>query len=255
MKKLHLAAQLYTLRDFTRDIRGFRDTLRRLKAMGYDSFQYSGAGPLDPHEVLDAMQEHNMPMSATHTAPALLQNELDAVIQNHQLWNCEFVGIGMMPEEYRKTREGIVAFAREFSGIGRSLRDNGLTLIYHNHSFEYQKFGRDLIMDILLEESDPAAFDIELDTYWVQAGGADPIQWIRKVDKRMRYIHFKDMAVSEGRQVFAPVGEGNLNWEGIIRACMETDVEACAVEQDVCEGSPFDCLSSSIVNLRQRYGL
>ena len=56
-------------------------------------------------------------------------------------------------------------------------------------------------------------FDFEIDTYWVQAGGGDPVDWIYKLDGRMRYIHFKDMAMDGRKQIFAPVGEGNLNWK------------------------------------------
>jgi sugar phosphate isomerase/epimerase len=71
----------------------------------------------------------------------------------------------------------------------------------------------------------------------------------------MRYIHFKDMAVKDRKPVYAPVGEGNLNWEKIIMACLETDVEWCAVEQDECEISEFDSLAQSYDNLTVKYGI
>ena len=82
-----------------------------------------------------------------------------------------------------------------------------------------------LIMDILRDETDSDSFEFEIDTYWVQSGGGDPVDWIYQLDGRMRYIHFKDMAMSGREQIFAPVGEGNLNWEKIITACEETAVE------------------------------
>lgn len=248
-KKLQLAAQLYTLRDFIQNITDFRKTLRKVKAMGYDSFQYSGAGPLDPAVVRDVMNEVGIPMSATHVNPYHLKDSLPRLISEHRLLDCSFVGIGMMPEEYRGSYEGILRFAREFNEVGKALRSEGMTLIYHNHSFEFGKRNGKRILDILLEETDPGCFDIELDTYWVQAGGGDPIQWIHRVDGRMRYIHLKDMGVEGFTPFTAPVGEGNLNWEGILKACMNTGVEICAVEQDQCQGSPFDCLQTSYDNL------
>ncbi|MBN2557828.1 MAG: sugar phosphate isomerase/epimerase [Clostridia bacterium] len=255
MRDIRISAQLYTLRDYTRTLPGFRDTLLKIKDIGYKSFQYSGAGPLDPGDVRKCLDETGMIMSATHTAPERLQSDLANVIREHRLWECRYAGIGMMPAEYRDDFDGIVRFAHEFSEIGRKLKKEGLRLVYHNHDFEFQKYNDRLIMDILMDETDPDAFDFEIDTYWVQSGGGDPVDWIYKLDGRMQYIHFKDMAMSGRKQVFAPVGEGNLNWEKIITACEETAVEWCAVEQDTCEISPFECLRQSYENLTIKYGM
>lgn len=255
MKNLKISAQLFTLRKYTQTISEFRQTLYKIRDIGYNSFQYSGAGPLAPGDVKDCLDETNLIMSATHTSPDRLKNDLDAVITEHKLWNCEFIGIGMMPEKYRTDAAGIRLFAKEYSDIGKKLKEEGLQLIYHNHHFEFQKYDGKLIMEILMEETNPSDFEFELDTYWVQAGGCDPVDWIYKLDGRMRYIHFKDMAMSGSTPVFAPVGEGNLNWEKILRACRETSVEWCAVEQDVCAISEFECLKQSYDNLTLKYGI
>ena len=107
-------------------------------------------------------------------------------------------------------------------------------------------------MDILFEETDPDTFGFEIDTYWVQCGGADPIQWINKVEGRMQVVHFKDMVVnSEAKSIMAEVGEGNLNWKGIIEACEKTGVEWCPVEQDFCQRDPFESLAISFNNLKK----
>lgn len=250
-----ISAQLYTLRHYTQTLPDYKETLMKVRQLGYKSFQHSGAGPFDPNDIKKCLDETGMIMSATHTSPQRLKDDLSNVIKEHKLWNCRFVGIGMMPEEYRESYEDIVRFAKEFNEIGKTLKKEGLQLIYHNHDFEFQKYNNKLIMDILMDETDPGSFEFEIDTYWVQAGGADPVDWIYKLNKRMRYIHFKDMAMSGRNQVFAPVGEGNLNWEKIITACEETAVEWCAVEQDTCEISEFDCLLQSYENLTIHYGL
>lgn len=250
-----ISAQLYTLRNYTKTLPEYKDTLQKIRQMGYKSFQHSGAGPLDPKDIRRVLDETGMIMSATHTDPNRLKNDLPNVIKEHKLWNCEFVGIGMMPEEYRNDYDGVVRFAKEYDEVGKALKKEGLQLVYHNHDFEFQKFNDKLIMDILMEETSPESFEFEIDTYWVQAGGSDPVDWIYKLSNRMRYIHFKDMAMSGRNQVFAPVGEGNLNWEKIITACEETAIEWCAIEQDTCEISEFDCLAQSYDNLTIYYGL
>lgn len=100
-------------------------------------------------------------------------------------------------------------------------------------------------MEILLTESDPAV-GFELDLYWVQAGGGSPVEWIRKVDGRMQVVHLKDMAIVDSKQVFAEIGEGNMNYKEIIATCRNNGVEWFVVEQDVCRRDPFESLEISL---------
>jgi sugar phosphate isomerase/epimerase len=112
------------------------------------------------------------------------------------------------------------------------------------------RFGDRTGLDVIYEESDPEYLQAEIDTYWVQHGGGDPIAWIRKMKDRMPVIHFKDMVIYEGEQTMAEIGEGNLNWPGILEACKDANVEWYAIEQDRCMGDPFDSLRISYDNLR-----
>ena len=105
-----------------------------------------------------------------------------------------------------------------------------------------------------------------LDTFWVQAGGADPAAWIKKLKGRTPVVHFKDMCIynyfPEGEkfpkrdQRIAAIGEGNMNYDAIIEACLEADVEYGFVELDECYGAdPFDAMKRSYEFLTTRYGL
>lgn len=250
MKEPVIAAQLYTLRDYTKTPEDLRTTFHRVKEMGYNAVQVSAIGPMEEHIVKEAADKEGLTICATHIGFDRLQNDIDRVISQHKLWDCRFVGIGSMPDSYRSDREGFVRFAKEASEYGRKLAQQGLTLIYHNHNFEFRRFGKTTGMELLFEESDPAAFQFEIDTYWVQAGGADPVEWIKKMKGRMEVVHFKDMALGENnQQIMAEVGEGNLNWKEIITSCREIGARWCAVEQDVCQRNPFESLEISRKNL------
>ena len=67
----------------------------------------------------------------------------------------------------------------------------------------------------------------------------------------MQVVHLKDMAMSGTQQLFAEVGEGNLEWPEILQACREANIEWYIVEQDICQGDPFASLGLSLNNLRQ----
>ncbi len=251
MTEPKLAAQLYTVRDFTKTTDDFRTSMAKIADIGYTAVQVSGIGPI-PHEEVKAITDaFGLTICITHVGFDYLQDDLEAAIAQHKLWDCPNVAIGSMPAGYREQGEaGFKQFARDATEVGRRLAEAGLTFSYHNHSFEFVRFGERTGLDIIYEESDPRYLMAELDTYWVQHGGGDVIDWIDKLAGRMPVIHFKDMVIHEGQQIMAEIGEGNLNWRGILDACEDADIDWYAIEQDVCRRDPFDSLRISYDNLK-----
>lgn len=247
-----VAAQLYTVREFTQTAENFADSMKKIRAIGYTAVQVSAIGEISDAEVKAVADDAGLTICNTHVRPAeALWNNLEAVIEQHRLWNCKHVVIGSMPEQYREEGEdGFKRFAREASQIGEKLHNEGLTFSYHNHSFEFVRFGKRTGLDIIYEESDPRYLQAELDTYWIQHGGADPIGWVKSMKRRMPVVHLKDMVIIDGKQEMAEIGEGNLNWPAILQACRDADVEWYAVEQDVCRRDPFESLKISYENLK-----
>lgn len=242
-------AQMYTVREFTKTPADTARTLHKIKEIGYDYVQLSALGPIDPRELKEMLDGEDLGVAATHVSFERLQNDLPALIDEHHLWGCQHVGLGSMPREYRD-REGYSRFAREATAIARQLAEANLTFSYHNHYWELERFDGRTGLEILYEESDPKVVFAEIDTYWIQYGGGDPAAWIRRLKGREPLVHFKDMAVSGDKPVMAEVGEGNLNWPEILRACQEAGVQWYLVEQDWCAGDPFESLAISLRNLK-----
>ena len=246
-----LAAQLYTVRDFTKTVEGFADSIAKVSAIGYTAAQVSAIGPIPAADVKKICDDHGITIVNTHIAWPRLQQEIAKVIEEHQLWECKHVAIGSMPRHFIEAgEEGIRQFAAEATAVGRTLYEAGLTFSYHNHSFEFIRYGDKCGLEILFDETDPRYVQAELDTYWIQFGGGDVCQWIVRLKDRMPVVHLKDMAMLGWRDhVMKEVGEGNLNWPGILDACREANVEWYAVEQDICPGDPFESLAISYRNL------
>ena len=244
-----LAAQLYTVRQHTQTSKDFAQAMKRIRAIGYQAVQLSAVGPIPPDEIRRILDGEGLVACATHVAYERLRNETDALIEEHRTLGCPYPAIGALPKAYR-TAEGYGLFARECSAVAARLAEAGLTFAYHNHNFEFERFGRRTGFEILYTESDPAVCKAEPDTYWIQAGGADPAYWIRWLSARAPLIHLKDMAIRQGQQAFAEVGEGNLNWPAIFEACAVAGAVWYIVEQDTCPGDPFESLAISYRNLR-----
>jgi sugar phosphate isomerase/epimerase len=252
MEQSRLAAQLYTVREFTQTAEDFAASMKKIRDIGYTAVQVSAIGPIPDAEVKAIIDDVGLMICITHVRPVdALWNNLEAVIKQHHLWNCKHVAIASMPEQFREEGEdGFKQFAQEASQIGEKLHKAGLTLSYHNHSFEFVRFGKRTGLDIIYEESDPRFLQAVLDTYWIQHGGADPIAWIKRMKRRMPVFHLKDMVIIDEKQAIAEVGEGNLNWPAILQACRDAEVEWYAVEQDVCRRDPFESLKISYENLK-----
>ncbi|MEE2659109.1 MAG: sugar phosphate isomerase/epimerase [Candidatus Latescibacterota bacterium] len=245
-----IGAQLFTLRDFLKTPDDIRSTFSRVRDLGYEAVQTSALGSIDATELRRIADDNGLRIVATHVSYDLLRNESRQVIDDHQTWGCRHVAIGGLPQEYRN-EEGFPRFAREASRAVRPLIDAGLTFSYHNHSFELERFGSSTALEILIEESDPRTFSFEIDTYWIQHGGGNPVSWLRRLKDRMHIVHLKDLAMHGSEQLFAEVGEGNLEWQPILEACADADIEWYLIEQDRCQRDPFESLGISLRNLRQ----
>ncbi len=246
-----IAAQLYTLRDFTKTPGDIATTMKKVRQIGYEAVQLSALGPIDVNELKRILDGEGLSVCATHVDYYRMRDETKPMIEEHKILECQYVAIGGLPAEYRKNVESYKRFAREASEVAAKFKEAGLTFGYHNHSFELEKFDGKTALELLYEESDPELFTAEIDTYWIQHGGGDSAEWIRRVKGRIPLVHFKDMGISDGKQVMKEIGEGNLNWPVIMEACKSSGVLWYIVEQDTCQRDPFDSLSISLNNLKK----
>lgn len=252
MSKPVLGAQLYTVREFTKTASDLAETLKKVADIGYTAIQISGIGPIDQEEVAKMVEDTGLTVAATHIGWNQLLEDVDAVIEQHKLWNCVHVAIGGLPGEYYSV-DGIKKLLDELPPIAEKLSEEGMDFSYHNHNHELIRYGEKTWLAMLYEQAAPEHLKAELDTYWIQAGGGDPAAWVRKCAGREPLLHLKDMAMAPGRkQRFAEIGEGNLNWKAILEAASKGGVEWYLIEQDSCyDRDPFESLAISYNNLKE----
>ncbi|MCL2604973.1 MAG: sugar phosphate isomerase/epimerase [Defluviitaleaceae bacterium] len=245
---MKIGAQLYTVREYTQNVTDFTATIQKIADIGYKYVQVSGIGPIPAKEVADICAAHGVKIVITHTPPARVKDETLSVIEEHCAMGAKYIGIGAMPGEYPRNADGVKRFIEDFSPAVEQIRHAGMFFMYHNHAFEFEKYGGKRMIEFLMEGWPHAGFT--LDTYWVQYAGGAPAAWLRKLKGRVPVIHLKDMAFVQDQQRMCEVGEGNLNWPVIFSSCIEAGVEYAMVEQDDCYGAdPFECLRTSFGHL------
>jgi sugar phosphate isomerase/epimerase len=244
-----IAAQMYTLRDFCKTPGDIASTLKRVKKIGYEAVQISGMGKIDSRELAKILQGEGLACCATHIPLERMRDETAAVIEEHRLWNCKYTALGGFFPKAPKAADW-PRFAKEFSDVAAKFRGSGIRVGYHNHSHELARFDGKVALQTLLDHFSTEIW-MEIDTYWIQHGGGDPAAWISKVSGRIPCVHLKDFAIdAERNQLMAEVGEGNLNWPAILKACGGAGVEWYIVEQDTCQRDPFESLAISLKNAR-----
>ena len=257
-----LAVQMYTVRDFTRTASELAETLRKVRALGYEAVQLSAVDAMNGDDpAVDAatarrmLDDNGLRCIATHRSWDRLAAETDLEIEFHRILGCDFTAIGGIPGSYgERGPEGFRAFVADARPVIARLRAGGIRFGYHNHAFEFMRCGegRNTLYDLLIDSGNPDLL-LELDVYWADHAGVNPERLLERCPGRVPVVHLKDKEISpEGQPMVAPIGEGNIDWPGILRACRAAGVEWYAIEQDECRRDPFDCLRSSFEFLKRQ---
>ncbi|MCC5808598.1 MAG: sugar phosphate isomerase/epimerase [Opitutales bacterium] len=257
-----IAAQMFTVREHTKSAKDLAATLRKLSDIGYTAVQMSAVGAMngDSPEVDAAtarkmLDDNGLTCIATHRPWPALKDDTAREIEFHQTLGCDFTAIGRVPSGESETHEHYRNFIAEAKPVIAKLKEAGIRFGHHNHSHEFfrPKAGGPTLEDVLIDEGGDDLY-LELDLYWIEHAGLNCTRILERCHGRVPVIHIKDKEVIEGKNEtrMAPIGEGNLDWDGIIPACEAAGVRWYAVEQDQCYRDPFDCLKSSYTFLRSK---
>lgn len=247
MKLSQVAIQLYTLRDFCQTSADLASTMKKVRAIGYPAIQVSGVGPIAPEEIASIAAGEGLTICATHEPGDVILGEPEQVVERLQKLGCRHTAYPYPADVDFHQPGAVAALAGRLDAAGAVLAEAGQVLSYHNHHHEFARVDGGLVLDQLYALTQPRNLQGEIDTYWVQFGGGDPVAWCRKLAQRLPLLHLKDYAINtENQVVFAEVGSGNLDFPAIIAVAEASGCEWFIVEQDTCAGNPFDSIRISL---------
>lgn len=239
-----IALQLYTVRDET--ARDFTGTLRSVAAMGYRAVEFAGYGDLPAAQLRDLLDETGMRAASSHVRFARLDEALDEEIAYCKAIGCSSIVLPWLAPEQRDPK-AIDRLADKLTNWGRRCHEQGVSLSYHNHDFEFVTADGMTLLDRLLDATDPALVGLEFDIYWAVFAGADPQAVLQLHRGRVPLIHAKDMT-PERR--FTEVGSGVLDWHTLIAAAREAGARWFIVENDQPELPSLESARRSLDYLR-----
>jgi len=148
-----------------------------------------------------------------------------------------------------------------FNKAAEQTQKAGIQFCYHNHNFEFTKFGDTTAFDFFLKELDPKLVQFEMDCFWATYAGQDPVKYFEKYPGRFPLLHIKDFKsgfptstsnfpYDKANNPFAPAGKGRIDWARIFAHAPQAGVRHIFVEQDICDTDPFDAAQTSFNYLK-----
>jgi sugar phosphate isomerase/epimerase len=235
--------QLYTVRDET--AKDFKQTLQYVAEMGYPAVEFAGYGNIASRDMAALLADFGLRAASTHVSLTALNEDLERELNYCLDIGCTFLAVPWIGPEWRGA-EGFRKLAPRLNEIGRLSKERGITLAYHNHSFEFEQQDGKYLLDILLDATDPDLVKLELDTYWATFAGADAVTYLRAHSGRVPLVHLKDMTADRN---FAEVGDGTLDIPGYYRAARESGTRYFIVENDAPSIPSLESARRSLVNL------
>jgi len=246
-----LALQLYTVRDaVSKDLEG---TLERLAGLGYkqlELFGYNGTffgktakefkSMLDKTGI-SAISSHHTTGNAMKGKGTLTDGWDKAIEDVHELGAKYMVCAFLFPQE--RTPENYNALPELLEKSGKATKAAGIQFAYHNHDFEFEKFGDATVFDFIATKTSADLVKLELDLYWASKAGQDPVQLFEKYPGRFPLWHVKDMEA--GTKNITEVGNGTIDFDRIFAARKKAGLKYWFVEQDTSKRDKFESLKIS----------
>ena len=229
-----LSYQLYS----SRGVAPLADTLRLLADTGYAQVEGYGALYADPAALgvlQSGLADTGLTMPTGHFSLEMVRDAPAYALKVAQTLGIRAIFVPYVAEDQRPTdTEGWAAFGADLARIAEPFWAAGHAFGWHNHDFEVVATeDGDLPLDLILA-ADPRLV-LELDVAWALRGGQDPLPLISRHADRLLAAHVKDIAPEGGNadeDGWADVGQGTMDWSGLIGALMHEGCKYFVLEHD-----------------------
>ncbi|HHX12945.1 MAG TPA: sugar phosphate isomerase/epimerase [Clostridiales bacterium] len=218
--------------------------------MGYDGVELAGTYGLTFGEVKETLANVGLVPISAHVPYAQLVEDLENTVYNYSNLGCQYIVVPYLVEEDRPEAGNFDKVVDNIRKIAEHCKTKDVTLLYHNHDFEFVRMedGR-YALDYLYDSISADLLKTEIDTCWVKVAGEDPVEYLKKYAGRSPIVHIKDFVggKNEIKFAFKAVGYGVQDVPAIVEASIEVGAEWVVVEQDMhYENTPLEDARISI---------
>jgi sugar phosphate isomerase/epimerase len=239
--KSPVGVQLYSFRDqFAKDVRG---TMQKVKDMGFGYCEVAGYYGMDVKAFKALLDEFGITPTGTGAGFDQLADpeKLKTVIAEAKVLGAKTVMCAWIPHNGNEfTIADVEKAVKVFNEAGKTLAANGLSLLYHNHGYEFRSYKDRYLMDEIITRTNPAYVNFEMDILWTHHPGHNPVAWMKKYPNRWKAMHIKDRKKGTAGNQFgtmdvendATLGEGDLNLADIIAQARQIGIKYFYIEDE-----------------------
>lgn len=193
-----IGLQMGSFRDlFRQDV---RVAFARMKELGIRELEGGGARGMDREEYKKLLKEYDLKIVATGAAFERLEQKdsLQRIIRNAKDFGASYVVCYWIPHEGDNfTYENMKRAVNVFNTAGKTLKENGLTLAYHPHGYEFRTYkeGKGTLFEYMMDNTNPEYVSYQMDVFWIKNPGEDPVALLKKYPDRWKMLHLKDRRI------------------------------------------------------------
>lgn len=237
--KASWGVQTYTFRNmFPKNI---PTTLDTIKLLGFTEIEGGNPRGMSPEAFKKLCDERGLSIPSTGGDYNELLKDPTEIIKKAKIFGANYVMCAWIPHERGKFNiDNAKQAVADFNTIGKTLKENGLTFCYHDHGYEFQKYGDGTLMDYIIQNTNPEYVSFEMDVLWTVHGGGNPVELLKKHGNRWKLMHIKDLKkgiVGDGTggtpaENDVPVGEGQADFYNIIKVGNQIGIKHFFIEDE-----------------------
>lgn len=235
---------------------GVAETLDTIKSMGFTEIE-GGGGGMDAAEYKKLCDDRGLSIPSMGSGYKQIVENTQEVIDRAKVYEAKYIMCAWIPHETGNFNfEDAKKAVKDFNAAGKVLAENGLTLSYHAHGYEFRKHEEGTLLDYLMEQTNPEYVSFEMDIFWIQFGGGDPVKLLEKYGDRWKLMHVKDMKHGIKKDLTGltdpehdvTLGTGQVDIDGVMRMAKKIGIKHYFIEDE--SSRILDQIPQSIEYLR-----
>lgn len=186
------------------------------------------------------MKKNNLKIVSVGAGFNDLDSNTQVVIDRAKTFGASYVTCTWIPHEKEFTIDHAKRAVNVFNKAGKLLKENGISLVYHPHGYEFGAYEGGTLFDYLAKNMDPAYANFEMDVFWVKHPGQDPVALLKKYPNRFLLMHLKDRKPGtpgnqEGKadvESNVALGSGDVGIADIMREAPKAGVKHYFIEDE-----------------------
>lgn len=234
-----IGLQLYSLRnEIPKDVSG---PLALIKSWGVQEIEGGSTYGLSADEFTALCKKNNLKMISIGAGFEELEKDPASVAIKAKQFGTQYVMCSWIPHSgddftLTDTEKAISVF----TNAGKVLKEQGISLCYHIHGYEFRDYEGGTLFDLMVKKLDPNYVNFEMDVFWVKHPGQDPVALLKKYPGRFPLMHLKDRqhGTPTSQTGHADVetnvvlGEGDVGIETIMKEATKAGVKHFFIEDE-----------------------